>query len=121
MLCRHGASMRAFIFAAGGLSLLLSLGGLAAKAEDSATYEITLKGQTFTPSELKVPAGTAFIIKMKNENDAPAEFESTDMKFEKIVAGHSEIVTRVKPLPGGEFEFYDEYHEDVARGTVVSE
>jgi len=43
------------------------------------------------------------------------------MKFEKIVAGHSEIVARVKPLPGGEFEFYDEYHEDVARGTVVSE
>jgi hypothetical protein len=120
MLCLHGASMRAFILAVGSLSLL-SLAGFAAHAAESATYEITLKGQTFTPSELKVPAGTAFTIRMKNENDAPAEFESADMKFEKIVAGHSEIVTRVKPLPGGEFEFYDEYHEDVARGTVVSE
>jgi hypothetical protein len=117
MLCLHGALRRVLILVAGSLSLA----SFAVKAEDSATYEITLKGQTFTPAELKVPAGTAFIIKMKNENDAPAEFESTDMKFEKIVAGHSEIVTRVKPLPGGEFEFYDEYHEDVARGTVVSE
>jgi hypothetical protein len=120
MLCLHAASRRALILVAGSLSLL-SLASFAVKAEDSATYEIALKGQAFTPAELKVPAGTAFIIKMKNENDAPAEFESTDMKFEKIVAGHSEIVTRVKPLPGGEFEFYDEYHEDAARGTVVSE
>ena len=119
MLCPHGASMRALILAVGSFSLV-SVAGFAAHA-DSTTYEITLKGQTFSPARLKVPAGTAFVIRMRNENDAPAEFESTDMKFEKIVAGHSEIVARVKPLPGGEFEFYDEYHEDVARGTVVSE
>lgn len=118
MLCPHGASMRALVFVASTLPLLVA--GVAARA-DSIVYEITLKGQTFIPAELKVPAGTAFIIRMRNENDAPAEFESTDMKFEKIVAGHSEIITRVKPLPGGEFEFYDEYHQDVARGTVVSE
>jgi hypothetical protein len=43
------------------------------------------------------------------------------MKFEKIVAGHSEILAKVKALPGGEFEYYDEYHEDTARGTIVSE
>ncbi|MGE3873888.1 MAG: cupredoxin domain-containing protein [Parvibaculaceae bacterium] len=120
MLCLHGASARALALVAGALSSLV-VASLAVEAKDPMTYEMTLKGQTFTPAELKVPAGEPFIIKLKNENDAPAEFESKEMKFEKIVAGHSEILARVKALPGGEFEFYDEYHEDTARGTVVSE
>jgi hypothetical protein len=116
MLCLHGASTRALIFAISGLALAST-----AHAADPMTYEITLNGQSFTPAELKVPAGAAFIIKLKNENDAPAEFESKEMKFEKIAAGHSTILTRVQALPGGEFEYYDEYHEDTARGTVISE
>lgn len=120
MLCLHGAPRRVALFTAATLAIA-SLASLAAAAADPMTYEITLKDQTFTPAELKVPAGTAFIIKVKNENAAPAEFESTDMKFEKVVAGNSEILTKVKALPGGIFEFYDEYHEDTARGTVVSE
>jgi hypothetical protein len=119
MLCFRGASARVLGLFVGGLSLL-SLASLSAEAKDPMTYEITLKDQTFTPAELKVPAGEPFIIKVKNENDAPAEFESKDMKFEKIVAGHSAIIVKVKALPGGTFEFFDEYHEDTARGTVVS-
>lgn len=120
MLCLHGASKRTLILVAGALSLA-AFASVAADAKDPTTYELTLKGQAFTPAELKVPAGAPFIIKLKNENDAPAEFESKEMKFEKIVAGHSEILTKVKALPGGEFEYYDEYHEDTARGTIVSE
>jgi hypothetical protein len=112
--------MRALVLFVASLSVL-SLANAATRAADTRTYEMTLKGRTFAPAELKVPAGESFIIRLKNENDAPAEFESTDMKFEKIVAGHSQILTRVKPLPGGVFEFYDEYHQDEARGTVVSE
>jgi hypothetical protein len=119
MMSFYGAWPRALILPAGVFSLLAVT--VAAEAKDLKTYELTLKGQAFTPVELKVPAGEAFIIKLKNENSAPAEFESKDMKFEKIVAGHASIVVRVKALPGGTFEFYDEYHEDATRGTVVSE
>jgi hypothetical protein len=119
MQCLPGAPRRVLGLVVGGFSLL-SLASLPAEAKDPVTYEITLKGQTFTPSELNVPAGKPFIIRLKNENDAPAEFESKEMKFEKIVAGHSVIIVRVKALPGGTFEFVDEYHEDTARGTVVA-
>src|SRR5687767_1262488 len=112
MLCLHGAMARALIVL-GSVASLVTI-SLAAEAADTVTYEMTLKGQAFTPAELKVPAGAAFIIKLRNENDAPAEFESKEMKFEKIVAGHSTILARVQALPGGEFEFYDEYHEDTA-------
>jgi hypothetical protein len=120
MLCLHGASKSVVLFIV-ATSSLASLASLAAEAADPMTYEITLKGQAFTPAELKVPAGTAFIIKLKNVNDAPAEFESKDMKFEKVVAGRAEIVVKVKALPKGTFKFVDEYHEDTALGTVVAE
>ncbi len=120
MLCVHGGLKCGLILILTGF-WLSSFAPPAAYAQDAPVFEITLKGQTFTPAELKVPAGTAFTIKVKNENDAPAEFESHDLKIEKIVSGHSEIIVKVKPLPDGTFEFVDEYHEDVARGTVVSE
>ena len=119
MQCLNRAPSRVLGLILGGL-LLLVFARLTVQAQDPKTFEITLKGQTFTPAEVNVPAGEALILKLKNENDAPAEFESKDMKFEKVVAGHAEIVVKVKPLPGGTFEFWDEYHEDTARGTVVS-
>ncbi|TMJ38858.1 MAG: cupredoxin domain-containing protein [Alphaproteobacteria bacterium] len=120
MLCLHGASKRVGLLIATTLALA-SFASLVAEAADPMTYEITLKDQKFAPAELKVSAGTAFIIKLKNENDAPAEFESKEMKFEKVVAGHAEIVVKVKALPKGIFKFVDEYHEDTALGTVEAE
>lgn len=119
MLCLHGAGKRVFIVAAGSLVLLSA--AIGAKATEAKTYEITLKGQTFTPAELKVPAGEAFTIRLMNQNDAPAEFESKEMKFEKVVTGKSQIKVNVKALPGGTFEYYDEYHEDTVRGAVTAE
>src|SRR5690242_16263664 len=100
MLYLRGAPTRVLGLVVAGLSFL-SFASLAAQAKDPVTYEITLKGQAFTPAELNVPAGEPFIISLKNENDAPAEFESKEMKFEKIVAGHSKIIVKVKALPGG--------------------
>jgi len=120
MLCLHGRSKRVALLITTTLALV-SFASLVAEAADPVTYEITLKDQKFAPAELKVPAGKAFIIKLSNENDAPAEFESKEMKFEKVVAGRAEIVVKVKALPKGTYKFVDEYHEDTALGTVIAE
>jgi hypothetical protein len=90
-------------------------------AEDVTTFELTLQQQTFSPSELKVPAGKPFKLKLKNANAEPAEFESKALKFEKIVAGSGEIVVNVRPLAAGRYEFVDEYHEDKAKGFIIAE
>jgi hypothetical protein len=117
MLHFHGASKRAASFVAGFAAIICLMP--AARAEDPVAYEIILKDQTFVPAEIKVPAGKPFALKVKNENDRPAEFESADMKIEKIIAGHQEIVARVKAMSPGTYEFVDEYQEDVARGRIV--
>jgi Cupredoxin-like domain len=90
-------------------------------AEDVITYETTLKDKAFTVSEIKVPAGKPFIIKLNNANAAAAELEAKDMKIEKVVAGNSSIVVRVKAMVPGKYLFVDEYQEDVAKGYIIVE
>ena len=91
------------------------------RAEDIVTYETTLKDKAFTVSEIKVPAGKPFIIKMTNANSAPAELEAKELKIEKAAAGNSTIVVRVKAMEPGKYLFVDEYQEDVAKGFVIVE
>ena len=39
----------------------------------TAQFEVTLKGDAFTPAEIKVPAGKAFTMKFFNKETAAAE------------------------------------------------
>lgn len=91
------------------------------RAEDVVTYETTLKDNAFTVAEIKVPAGKPFMIKMTNANAAPAELEAKELKIEKVAAGNSSIVVRVKAMEPGKYLFVDEYQEDVAKGYVIVE
>ena len=90
-------------------------------AEDLQTYELTLKDAAFSPAEIRVPAGKAFMIKLTNANNAPAEFESLEMKVEKVAPANSTIVVRIKELEAGSYAFVDEFQEDVAKGVVIAE
>lgn len=94
---------------------------LPVRADDVVTYETTLKGNAFTVAEIKVPAGKPFMIKMINTNAAPAELEAKELKIEKVAAGNSTIVVRVKAMEPGKYLFVDEYQEDVAKGYVIVE
>ena len=92
-----------------------------AQAEDLTTYELTLKGPTFTPSEIRVEAGKPFMIKFTNSNAAPAELECIDLKIEKIAPPNTTVTVRAQAVEKGSYVFVDEFQEDVAKGTVVAE
>ena len=107
------------VLAAIGIAFCLT--ATPALGEDIITYEVTLKDQAFTPAEVKVPAGKAFMIKLTNANAAAAELEAKELQIEKIAAGNSSIVVRVKALQPGKYLFVDEFQEDVAKGHVIAE
>jgi plastocyanin len=92
-----------------------------AQAEEAAPIEATLKDQTFTPAKIKVPVGTAVVVKFKNLNAGPAEIESKPLKIEKVVKGKGEIVVNVKAKTAGKFLFVDKYHEDIAKGFFIAQ
>ena len=106
------------------LLILLSLVAAAAfvpvelRAQD---FTITIKNHRFTPSELKVPANKRIQLTVVNDDPTPEEFESKEMKVEKVIPGKSKGVVRIGPLAPGRYPFFGEFNEATAKGTVIAE
>jgi plastocyanin len=83
-------------------------------------FVLTFKDNKLEPAELQVPAGKEFKLVVKNADQTPEEFESSDLKIEKIIAGGSEIELTIKALEPGSYEVYGEFHEDTAKGHIVA-
>ena len=83
--------------------------------------DVTIKDHRFTPAEIHVPAGKPVTLNVKNEDETAEEFESHDLKIEKVIAGGTSGTVRLRPLDPGRYPFVGEYHEDTAKGVIVSE
>lgn len=92
-----------------------------ARAQDAATLELSIKGHRFQPAELKAPAGKPLILRVKNLDSTPAEFESVSLRVEKVIAGNGEGLIRLRALQPGRYQFFDDFHKDTTRGTMVVE
>jgi Cupredoxin-like domain len=92
--------------------VLTSMTALAAEA-----IKLTIKGQQFVPTDVSVPAGERFRIEVENQDAAPAEFESADLRVEKIVVPGGKITVMAGPLKPGTYKFFDDYHPDTRGGA----
>jgi hypothetical protein len=101
-----------------GMALFLGFGAATALADD---YVLTIKDHRFNPTEIKVPANKRVQITIVNEDPTPEEFESHEMKVEKVIPGKSKGVVRVGPLKPGRYPFFGEFHEATAKGTLIAE
>jgi heme/copper-type cytochrome/quinol oxidase subunit 2 len=106
------------VLAAGAFFLLTPAIAL---ADDSFTIELTLKDHKFEPAEIKAPAGKPIVIKLRNLDSAPEEFESAALHVEKIVAPMGQITIRLKPLKTGRYPFIGEYNDATAKGVLIVE
>jgi plastocyanin len=109
--------MKRFTFLA---SALLMASVLLPGAAMAAEYTLVLKNHRFEPSELMVPAGKRVKLVIDNRDATAEEFESHDLRREKIVPGNSKGVVWVGPLPAGKYHFYGEFHEDTAQGNLIA-
>ena len=94
---------------------------VAVPALAGAPIAVTLKDHKFIPSIIHVPAGVPNVIALTNTDDAAEEFDSTSLKVEKVVAGHSSGNVRLRPLSPGRYPFMGEYHSDTAQGVVIAQ
>jgi plastocyanin len=102
------------------LSLLLALAAMPALAQDIAVYKLVARNGTFEPAVLEVPAGKRFRIEVSNEGPKAIEFESRDLKQEKVIAPGAKTTVTINPLKAGEYRFVDEFNEATAKGRVVA-
>jgi hypothetical protein len=78
---------------------------------------LILKDHRFVPSEVSVTANERFRIEVANQDPTPAEFESSDLRVEKIIVPGGTISVLAGPLKPGTYRFFDDYHPDEASGT----
>jgi plastocyanin len=101
------------------LAALLALSGLISQAL-AQDFSLTIKDHKFAPAEMQVPAGKEFTLTVTNSDPTAEEFESGDVDVEKVIAGGQSATITLGPLDPGRYDFYGEYHEDTAKGTLVA-
>ena len=81
---------------------------------------LSIKDHHFQPDHITVPAGTRFPIEVTNRDATPEEFESGDLRVEKIVVPGATIRVFAGPLKPGTYKFFGDYHPSLARGTITA-
>jgi plastocyanin len=109
------SKLKVVAMAAIALPLLLSP---AAAADAEAT--LSIKDHKFDPAELVVPAGQRIKLTVKNLDPTPEDFESHELRREKVIPGGAEAVIYIGPLKPGTYKFFGEFHEDTAQGRIVA-
>lgn len=83
-------------------------------------YEITIKDHKFLPQIIEAPTDTVIKLKITNLDPTIEEFESFDLKREKIVVGNGgKIIVTVGPLKPGEYVFFGEFNQKTAQGKLI--
>jgi plastocyanin len=82
---------------------------------------VTIEKNRFQPSEIKVKAGAPFVLVVTNKDATPEEFESKELRIEKIIPAGKTLKIRVRALKAGTYPFVGEYHEATAKGRIIAE
>lgn len=87
-------------------------------AEDVIEIEIRIENHIFYPAEIEAPSGKKIKLVIHNMDNTIEEFESHDLKREKIVPSHDKINIILAPLTPGKYEFFGDFHQDTAKGVI---
>ena len=103
------------------VGFLAGLSAAHAQAPASPELPLTIEQHKFTPEELKVKAGQAFVLVITNKDATPEEFESKELRVEKVIPANKTLKVRIPALKAGTYKFFGEYHEATAKGRIVAE
>jgi hypothetical protein len=103
------------------LLIVLFLFAPAVTLAQSTEFTIKIKDHRFTPAEMRVPANKQIKLVVVNEDRTPEEFESHELKREKVIPGNSRAQVFIGPLKPGRYPFFGEFHEATAKGVIVAE
>jgi uncharacterized protein (DUF2141 family) len=94
--------------------------GAAWAADASAEIPLTVEKRQFRPAEVKVRAGAPFFLVITNNDSAPIEFESKELRVEKVVPAGATVKVRMRALRPGTYPFIDDFHHETT-GRIVAE
>jgi plastocyanin len=107
--------------AALAFSALAAGTGDALAADALAEVPLVIEANRFRPDEVRVKAGAPFVLVITNRDRGPEEFESHELRIEKVIPPGKTVRLRVPALKAGTYPFVGEYHEKTAKGRIVAE
>jgi hypothetical protein len=112
---------RALLVAGLIASALLQASVPALAADTPAEIALTIEQHRFQPEEIRVKAGVPFVLAITNKDATPEEFESKDLRIEKVIPGGKMLRLRMPALKAGTYGFVGEFHEQTAKGRIIAE
>lgn len=102
------------------LAAMLALGTCFSAVAQSEEHVLVISNHRFSPETLTVPANQRLQLIIDNRDPTVEEFESYDLRREKLIPGNSKATVWVGPLPKGEYSFFGEFHPDTAQGKLIA-
>lgn len=102
------------------LVLVSTMLPISSYAVDKVTLELEMKNGDLIPQVLEVPAKTTIRIKVTNTGNEPAEFESIQLRKEKVLAPGASSVVVIAPLKPGTYTFFDDFHLSHPKGEIIA-
>ncbi len=99
------------------LAILSSMG----HAAESREIEIKIINHHFVPNVIKIESGVNSKLIVHNEDKTIEEFESHDLKREKIIPPGKKVVIALKPMKPGTYAFFGEFNQKTAQGKIIVE
>ena len=99
--------------------ILLFLSMFNIHAAERVKFEISIKDHKFVPETLEVPSGRVIILIVHNLDDVAAEFESFELKREKLIPAGGKIKLILKPMKAGEYEFFEDFYHPNPKGKLI--
>lgn len=113
--------MRRFIVSLGIAGLVVSATtGLVQAAPPAAIVALTLRDHRFSPAEVTIPAGQRVQVVLVNQDRSTEEFDSHDLKVEKLVTPGGRVTFWIGPVAPGTYRFMGEFHPATAQGRVIA-
>src|SRR5262245_42995515 len=119
---RKGGRMRPIVLWCGLVMMAVALiADRGQTAETPAEVALTITQHQFQPEEIHVKAGAPFILVVTNQDPTAEEFESRELRLEKVIPAGKTMRLRVPALKPGTYGFFGEFHAETAQGRLVVE
>jgi hypothetical protein len=109
-------NIRAIFLAA----LFLGCGAATPRADEEPVFTIEFKDGAVSPLRVEVPANRRFQLQLVNNGDTPAEFESNELRKEKVLAPKTTSILVFRTLDPGEYPFFDDFHPDAPQAVLIA-
>lgn len=81
--------------------------------------ELRIQNHQFVPNIINLAENEKAKLIIHNDDETIEEFESFDLKREKLIPAGKKVTVVLKPMKPGTYEFFGEFHEDTAKGKII--